>query len=164
MARLEELGISESMLMEHREKGGRSAVIGTYRILMYRATCDECDEAVATLKQSMETLAMPTCDSKVSSRKSIKSTKSTRSTKSNKSVEPPTSEEGKQSTDEEKQSESAHMSSSSPSHKSKLKHKLRFSLRKGSTKKKPNAAASSGSPSLKPAKKKRDGSNMCTIL
>ena len=36
VVRLSEIGISESMLMEHSQKGARSAVIGTYRILMHR--------------------------------------------------------------------------------------------------------------------------------
>lgn len=38
--RLGELGISQNMLEENRDKDGRSPIIGTYRILMYRMGTD----------------------------------------------------------------------------------------------------------------------------
>lgn len=38
--RLGELGINQNMLEENRDKDGRSPIIGTYRILMYRMGTD----------------------------------------------------------------------------------------------------------------------------
>ena len=40
LERLGELGISKTMLEENRDKDGRSPIIGTYRILMYRMGTD----------------------------------------------------------------------------------------------------------------------------
>ena len=48
--RLDELGISELMVWQNGDKGGRSAVIGTYRILMYRMSLDAEVEAAANAR------------------------------------------------------------------------------------------------------------------
>lgn len=53
-ARLEELGITEEMTWQHRDKGGRSAIIGTYRILMYRMAADEETEAAEARTKKTE--------------------------------------------------------------------------------------------------------------
>jgi len=56
LSRLEELGITEEMLWQNRDKGGRSAIVGTYRILMYRSCIEEeAEKAVAEVKKQKET-------------------------------------------------------------------------------------------------------------
>ena len=166
LARLDELGISESMVMEHREKGGRSAIMGTYRILMYRASCDE--EEVANMEKSTEEnhkqenqLLVPTNHSLAGSiAKSIKSR--TSSAKSSRSNSPkPNSSSSPLTFNATPPSMAKHQTQQSPlasPGKAKFKHKLNLSILKN------KQSSSTPSPSDKKSAKKKKGSQACTIL
>ena len=166
LARLDELGISESMVMEHREKGGRSAIMGTYRILMYRASCEE--EEVANMEKSTEEnhkqenqLLVPTNHSLAGSiAKSIKSR--TSSAKSSRSNSPkPNSSSSPLTFNATPPTMSKHQTQQSPlasPGKAKFKHKLNLSILKN------KQSSSTPSPSDKKSAKKKKGSQACTIL
>ena len=173
MGRLDELGISESMIMEHREKGGRSDVIGTYRILMYRASCEEAEADAASEKLEEEKhqenlLAPPTVSLAGSISKSIKSALSVKSSRSEKSARssspkvnrnspspqtPPTLPSNAKEPDQQQ-------TSASPG-KRKFKHKLNMSIL---SKNKNNSAAPAITVTETKTVKKKKGSQECTIL
>ena len=173
MGRLDELGISESMITEHREKGGRSDVIGTYRILMYRASCEEVEADAASEKLEEEKhqenlLAPPTVSLAGSLSKSIKSALSVKSSRSEKSARssspkvnrnspspqpPPTLPSNAKEPDQQQ-------TSASPG-KRKFKHKLNMSIL---SKNKNNSAAPAITVTETKTVKKKKGSQACTIL
>lgn len=158
LARLEELGISESMVMEHRDKGGRSAIIGTYRILMYRASCEEAEAAsAASVETSTEdnqeknenNLAPPTISLAGSMSRSIKSHRSDSS-----KLDASSSSNRLAATPPSSLKQQAQLTQESPA-KTKLKHKFNFTIL-------PNKK--SNFPSEKKTAKKKKGSQACTIL
>lgn len=158
IARLDELGITESMIMDHRDKGGRSAVIGSYRILMYRASCDEetatsnSEKAIEEKEQKEHLLAPPTSPSNGSFTSSTKSNRSTTSKKSESSL---TKQRVPTPQPSVKQGQSTPPQASP--NKPKLKEKLTLTLLPGKK----------GEPLIlkdKKSNKKKKVSQACTIL
>ncbi len=150
------------MVMEHREKGGRSAIIGTYRILMYRASCEEAEAASierSTEENKPDQLLVPPNTSLAGSiSKSIRSRSSAKSSRSN-SPKPyfNSSTQPLSSTPPSSSKQQTQQALASPG-KSKFKHKLNLSIL-------PNKkTSSSSSPSDKKSAKKKKGSQACTIL
>lgn len=165
-SRMEELGITESMIWDQRDKGGRSAVIGTYRILMYRAYADQVENNNNTsdTEKQQNSLQLPATESQASSSKSVRSNKSSRSKKSSIISSAPPSRRPSTSvpptTLDDNNSEQEPMTTmltvpTSPT-KSKFKHKFNLSLL-GSKKVK-------GNPKDKSSKKKMKVSKTCVIL
>lgn len=59
---LEKMGISEKLLKEHREKGAKSYIMGTYRILMHKKESKSTTEENDKLKKTV--ISCPTFQSK----------------------------------------------------------------------------------------------------
>ncbi|KZS05733.1 Serine/threonine-protein kinase NIM1 [Daphnia magna] len=164
-ARLEELGISESMVLEHRDKGGRSDIIGTYRILMYRASCDEANDSSSEKQEETQEnlLAPPTVSVAGSLSKSIKSALSVKSSRSEKSAKSSSPKPDRNSSSQPTTSTSPSTANpadqqqtpASPG-KRKFKHKLNLSLLSNKNK--------NCSPNEKKILKKKKGSQACIIL
>lgn len=159
LERLDELGITESMVIEHRDKGGRSAVIGTFRILMYRASCEETESSI--VEQSMEEsqdkkenfLALPAASLAGSLSRSIKSQRSDAAKLENSSSSSQRLESV--GTPPSSIKEQPHQQSHESPGKNKLKYKLNFTILPN----KKNAYLSE-----KRVAKKKKGSQTCIIL
>lgn len=143
------------MVMDHRDKNGRSAIVGTYRVLMYRATCDEIEasknESVNQQKQAnQEQLLVPVNNLLPPSRGS-----SSKSFKSNKSESPEPNSSNQRLAMPPPSPKQQCQQQSSPA-KNKFKHKLSLTI-------KPNKKNMNTS-SEKQSAKKRKVSQACIIL